>query len=413
MFRRDRARSHATPTARARRIREAARREQELRAQGIDPVAYERDRAAIRSGRASEARSFAAVGVRRRPPIGRILLVGVVLLLTVAVVGGVLVWQRVAAFNDTVSTEPAASSRLFGPLNGDERVNVVLLGYGGPTHQGGSFLADSIQILSIDPRTDTTTIIPVPRDLWVEGLPQMPNNGKINEAFAIAHRASDGSIEEAAAFTTEVLSAVTGLRIDHWMAMDFAGFREMVDAVGGVTVQNPVAFSYTWNETSFHNGVFDAGAFEAGTLHLNGEEALSYARSRYTSVPAESSDFARSVRQQRVLSALRSKLGDGGLSSIGPGLAMMDALAGRMRTNLSAIDLFLLSGHLNPDRRLELKEGVILEATTNTIGQYILVVIGRASSTDYTPLQEFIRSELAKPIPTPTPSPSSPPPPAG
>jgi LCP family protein required for cell wall assembly len=408
MFRRDQSRSHARPTARARRIREAARREEELRAQGIDPRAYEQaqyDRARIRSGRASEATgAYATVRERSRPPIKRILLIGVLLLLTVTVVGSVLLWGRVAAFNETVSTEPAASSRLFGPLNGDERVNVVLLGYGGPEHRGGNYLADSIQILSIDPVTDTTTMIPVPRDFWVEGLPQMPNNGKINEAFAIGYQSSDGSIADAAAFTTEVLSAVTGLRIEHWMAIDFAGFREMVDAVGGVTVNNPREFSYTWSEPKFLAGNWDGGTFRAGELHLNGQQALDYARSRYTSVPQESSDFARSVRQQRVLGALRSKLGEGGLGSIGPGLAMMDALEGRMRTNLSAIDLFLLSGHLNPDRRLELAEGVILEATSNTIGQYILVVIGRAHSADYAPLQEFIRSELAKPVPTVSPS---------
>jgi hypothetical protein len=141
-------------------------------------------------------------------------------------------------------------------------------------------------------------------------------------------------------------------------------------------------------------------------LHLDGKRALDYARTRYTSVQAESSDFARSVRQQRVLGALRAKLGEGGLGSIGPGLAMMDALEGRMKTDLSAFDLFLLSGHLQPDRRIELKEGVILEATTNTIGQYILVVIGREHSTDYGPLQRFLAEELAKPIPTASPNPS-------
>ncbi|HEX2141507.1 MAG TPA: LCP family protein, partial [Candidatus Limnocylindria bacterium] len=362
---------------------------------------------AIRSGRASETRGYAVARERNRPPIRRILLVGVMLLLTTVVVGSVLLWQRVSNFNDTVSTVGAASSRLFGPLNGDERVNVVLLGYGGPEHAGGNYLADSIQILSIDPQTDATTMIPIPRDLWVEGLAAMPDNGKINEGFAVGYQSSDGSIEEAARFTTEILSQITGLRIEHWMAIDFAGFREMVDAVGGVTVNNPREFSYTWSEPYFHAGNWTGGTFAAGELHLNGQQALDYSRSRYTSVPQESSDFARSVRQQRVLSALRSKLGEGGLGSIGPGLAMMDAMEGRMKTNLSAVDLFLLSGHINPDRRLELAEGVILEATSNSIGQYILVVIGRAHGADYAPLQQFIATELAKPLPTPTPMPSA------
>jgi len=366
----------------------------------MDP--YDRER--IRSGRLDETGEVALARPRRGPSIRRVLLVGLLLVLLLTVIGGILLFQRVSTFNASVSTAPTVSSALFGPLGGDERVNIVLFGYGGREHKGGNYLSDSIQILSIDPATDSTTMIPIPRDLWVEGLTQMPNNGKINEAFAIGHQ--QGGIEGAAAFATEVLSEVTGLEISHWMAMDFAGFEGMVDAVGGVTIRNPRAFSYTWNETQFHREVWSGGSFTKGELHLDGEQALAYSRARYTSLPAESSDFARSVRQQRVLAALRTEIGDGGVGSIGPGLAMMDALDGQMKTDLSAIDLFLLSGHLDPDRRIALKEGVILEATTNTIGQYILVVIGRASSTDYAPLQQFLATELARPIPSPSPSPS-------
>jgi hypothetical protein len=178
-----------------------------------------------------------------------------------------------------------------------------------------------------------------------------------------------------------------------------------------VTVDNPVAFAYTWSEENYHSATWDGGSFEAGPIYLNGTLALDYARTRYTSVQAESSDFARSVRQQRVLAALRGKLGGGGLASLGPGLTIMDALTGTpeqplMATDLSAIDLFLLSGHLGADRRIELSEGVILEATSNSIGQYILVVIGRSSGSDYAPLQAYIRDELARPLPSPVPSPS-------
>lgn len=397
MTSRDRRRSHATPTERTRRLQEAARRADELRARGIDPDAVDR---AYLEDEATEARPVRAR--RPRPPLGRILLLGLLLILVIVVLGGILLWQRVSAFNDSVSTAPATSSALWGPLGGDERVNVVLFGFGGPEHTGGTYLADSIQVLSIDPATDTTTMIPIPRDLWIEGDPEIPDNSKINEAFAIGH--ARGGMEEAARLATKVLGEATGLQIDYWVAIDFAGFRDVIDAIGGVTIQNPTAFSYTMNETLYHQGVFNAGTFPAGELHLDGAEALAYTRARYTSVQEESSDFARSVRQQRVLGAVRAKIGSGGIGSLGPGLALMDALKGQMMTNLSAIDLFLLSGHLSPDRRIELSEGVILEATTNTIGQYILVVIGRQGPTDYTPLHDYIASELAKPMPTPTPS---------
>ena len=339
--------------------------------------------------------SGGTVARRRGPSFKAILLLCLLLLLIVAAVGGILLWQRVAAFNSSVSTAPAASSALWGPLGGDERINIALFGYGGSQHKSGNYLADSIQIISIDPKNDTTTIIPIPRDFWVEGFRQIPDNGKINEAFAIGWQ--DGGVEGATALTTKILSHVTGLEIHHWMAIDFAGFEAMVDAVGGVTIRNPRAFHYTWNEWKYDHNVWDY-SFGRGELTLDGERALDYARARYTSVQSESSDFARSVRQQRVLSALRDKIGPGGLGSLGPGLAMMDALSGNMKTDLSAFDLFLLSSHMHPDRRIELKEGRILEATSNTIGQYILVVRGRASSTDYEPLHAFIRHQLAKPF---------------
>jgi len=393
MNRRDRRPRHATESPRARRIREATEREQMLRAGRIDPLD------AARRSRASAPRP-------RRLRRNLVLLLVIVLLS--GCTGSWLLWQRVSAFNDEVSSAGSLSSSLFFPLMGSDHVNVAMYGYGGPEHGGGTYLADSIIILSIDPETDTTTMIPIPRDLWIEGLAEIPNNAKINEAFADGY--VRGGVYEAGRAATSVLTKVTGLPIEHWMALDFAGFKAMVDSVGGVTVDNPVAFSYTWGEDKYFTGNWDGGSFDAGPIFLDGTLALDYARTRYTSVQAESSDFARSVRQQRVLSALRGKLG-GGLGALGPGLAIMDALKGKlMATDLSAIDLYLLSGHLGADRRIELTEGVVLEATSNSIGQYILVVIGRASGSDYAPLQAYLQTELARPLPSPpaSPSPSQP-----
>jgi LCP family protein required for cell wall assembly len=311
---------------------------------------------------------------------------------------------RAAAFNATVSSAGFPSTALLGPLNGSDRVNVLMVGYGGGDHSG-AYLADSIQILSIDPTTDTTTTIPIPRDVWVEGIGSFPQNGKINEVFAEGE--AEGGIDEAGARLAEVVGEVTGLEIHHWLSIDFAGFRDMVDAVGGVTVVNPVAFSYTTFPAKHAAGDWDSGTFAAGELHLDGDQALAYSRARYTSVVAESTDFARSVRQARVLSALRTKLGDGGLGSIGPGLQLMDAMEGRVRTDLSAIDLALLSGHLGSDRRIELSEGPVLTATTNTIGQYILIPTGWTGPGDYGGLRAYLASELAKPVEVPTPSASA------
>jgi polyisoprenyl-teichoic acid--peptidoglycan teichoic acid transferase len=338
--------------------------------------------------------------MRRRSPFRA---VGILLLVLLVAAGMAifLLGSRAAVFNSSVSTAPFPSTALLGALNGSERVNVLMVGYGGGDHDG-PFLADSIQILSIDPETDTTTTIPIPRDLWIEGVSHFSQNGKINEVFATGE--AEAGPDEAGDRLARVVSDVTGLEIHHWLSIDFAGFEEMVDAVGGVTVQNPTAFSYTNLEPKHQAGIWDLGTFAAGELHLDGAQALAYSRARYTSVVAESNDFARSIRQARVLAALRSKLGDGGLGSIGPGLQLMDAMEGRVRTDLSAIDLALLSSHLSSDRRIELSEGPVLTATTNTIGQYILIPTGWTGPGDYGGLQAFIADQLAQPIPTASPT---------
>jgi LCP family protein required for cell wall assembly len=312
------------------------------------------------------------------------------------VVGGVLLGMRAAAFNATVTDTPFISTSLLFPLNGSDRVNVLMVGYGGEGHDG-AYLADSIQVLSIDPSTDTTTTIPIPRDLWIEGVSGFPQNGKINEVFSVG-RGSTGEIDDGAALLAEIASDVTGLEIEHWLTVDFGGFRDMVNAVGGVTVENPVAFDYTTIEQFHHEGRWEMGGFPAGQIQLDGDEALAYSRARYTSVASESTDFARSVRQARIISALRSRLGDGGLFAIGPGLGLMDAMEGRVRTDLSVIDLFLLSGHLSSDRRVELTEDVVLRAMTNTIGQYILVPIAWNGPGDYDGIRTYLASELGQPV---------------
>jgi LCP family protein required for cell wall assembly len=393
---------HARPSARTRRLQAAVAREERLRKRGVDTGQWREELAAARdaSMRADAARAgeppAAAV------PVRRVLASGLLLLLGGVVLGAVLLWFRVDAFNGAVSSAPTLSTALLGPLGGSERVNVAFLGYAGKEGHGGTYLADSINILSIDPVSNTTTLIAVPRDLWIEGYALFPENGKINEAFAVGW--DIGGVHEAGRAATDVLEYVTDLRIDHWIALDFDGLAAVVDAVGGVTIDNPRAFAYTEHENNFNAGIFEVGSFDAGRQELDGASALAYARARYTSDPQEVGDFARSERQQRVLAAIRAKLGDGLPGSIGPGLALMDALATHLSTDLSAIDLALLSGHLSADRRVAMTEGVILEATTTDDGRYVLVVIGRAHGADFTPLHAYVADELAKPMPTPVPS---------
>jgi LCP family protein required for cell wall assembly len=343
-----------------------------------------------RHGQAARVRRGSRPRVPRPIKWKRRIGITVLLLVAVALGGSLLLWQRAVAFNDAVSTESALSVRLFGPF-GEDRVNVLLLGYSDESREG-AFLSDSMNVVSIERSTDTTTIIPIPRDLWVEGMAEVPQNMKINEAFRIGTYETD--LTRGAELSAAAVSYVTGIPIHGWISLDFQGFQAMVDAIGGVTLDNPTAFAYTWSEPDYLAGIFPH-AFDAGTLELDGTAALDYARNRYTSVPAESSDFARLVRQQRVLQAIKARVS--GWEALPRGFAVADALTGHMRTNMGVIDLAILAGKLEVDRRLELPEGVILLATTNTIGQYVLVPIGQRSPTDYVPLHEYLVETLASP----------------
>ena len=377
-------------------------------ARGDDTLPY--DREFIRSGgtssrtRRRQATFRPPPRERRRAPrrpgsFLRTVRTVFLVVLVLVVVGGVLLGMRAAAFNATVTDTPFVSASLLGPLNGSDRVNVMMVGYGGGDHDG-AYLADSIQLLSIDPETDTTTTVPLPRDLWVEGVAAFPHNGKINETFSIGHLQND-SIDEGAQLLGDVVASITGLEVHHWITIDFQGFQEMVDAVGGVTVDNPTPFCWTTIEEFHLAGRWEMGCFEQGLIQLDGETALQYARARYTSDVAESTDFARSVRQARIIAALRGTIGDGGIGAIVPGLRLMDAMEGRVRTDMSVIDLFLLSSHLSSDRRVELTEGPVLTATTNTIGQYILIPTGWTGPGDYAPIQAHLETELAQPVSSP------------
>jgi hypothetical protein len=77
----------------------------------------------------------------------------------------------------------------------------------------------------------------------------------------------------------------------------------------------------------------------------------------------------------------------------------MDAMEGRVRTDLSVIDLYLLSSHLSSDSRVELSEGPVLTATSNTAGQYILVPTGWVGPGDYDGLQAYLSGALAADAP--------------
>ena len=168
-------------------------------------------------------------------------------------------------------------------LEAGEPVSILLLGVDtgdlGRTEQGRS---DSMVVVTINPHTQKTTLLSIPRDTYTE-IVGYGTSDKINHAYALG----------GTAMSINTVQQMLDIPIDFYVMVNMAGIQEIVDAVGGITVESPLTFN--------QNG-YD---FVQGTNQLDGEAALAFARMRYED-PA--GDTGRQGRQRLVIEAVIRKL---------------------------------------------------------------------------------------------------------
>jgi len=185
-------------------------------------------------------------------------------------------------------------------LAGEEegRINILLIGMGGEGHDGPN-LTDTLIVTSIRPSDNRVAMLSVPRDLLVS----VPGHGwrKINSVNAYGEMQATGRGGE---LTKNTMEGLLGIDIPYYIRIDFAGFRSIIDAVGGIDIFVETAFT-DYSYPTYNHGVQQI-SFEEGWQHMDGESALQFARSRHGN-HGEGSDFARSRRQQKVLTALKNK----------------------------------------------------------------------------------------------------------
>lgn len=328
---------------------------------------------------------------RRRRALG---MAALLIALLVCVALGVFT-QRALAFGSAISPQSPLSTQT-GYMSGAGRVNVVVLGYGGAGHDG-AYLSDSLMVMSLEPGDHATTLISVPRDLWVQAPPNSGQYAKLNTAFADGMANGYGSqppgqmaggLEAAAK-----VSDVTGLDVPYFMTINFQGFRNLVNALGGVDINVPTAFTanYPINDDPQINAGWKVIHFNTGMQHMNGEQAIEYARARYVIAPAsEGSDFARSARQQLLIRAIASRMRS---PSAWPGLSnAMNALQSAIYTNLSLADLtaFTLKLDLNHAAHVGLSESNVLAPSTSSDGQDILL----PQNGNWDAIKQYVSSNL-------------------
>ena len=208
---------------------------------------------------------------------------------------------------------------------GDGRVNILLLGIGGQGHEGPN-LSDTIMIMSLDLKTKSVALLSIPRDLYV----LIPGYGsaKINAAYSYGE--SEKYPGGGPALAKATISQLLDLPIHYYVVLDFAGFRDAVNAIGGVDINVDKVINDPYYPSDSENGKYTPFYITAGLHHMDGALALKYARSRETS-----SDFDRAMRQQKVLVALKQKALSGStlINPLKIG-GLIDALGNHVRTDL-------------------------------------------------------------------------------
>lgn len=281
--------------------------------------------------------------------------------------------QKVLAFGSAISTQSPLSTQT-GYVGGSDRINFLIMGYGGSGHDG-AYLTDSLVIISLLPQSHHTTLISIPRDLWVQNPANSGNYTKLNAVYPVAAGNTNADPVAGGNATAAKISKITGLQVNYWMTINFTGFKDFIDAIGGVDVNVPDGFTanYPANDDPAINPNWLKVKFTPGQQHMDGARAIVYARARYViDNPAEGTDFARSARQQLIMKAALARLKQ--WQSWPQLFNAMDKLKNTLYSNLSLADLsqFALKMDLNDAHRVGLSTSNVLENATSNDGQSIL-----------------------------------------
>ncbi len=326
----------------------------------------------------------------------------VVLILLIVGVFAFSTAQRVLAFGSAISTQKNALSTQTGYMGTSDRTNVLIMGYGGGGHDG-AYLTDSMSIVSLLPQNQHTSLISVPRDLYVQYPPNSGQYMKINAVYENAAGYTNQKPQAGGDAAAAKESLVTGLNIKYWVTIDFTGFRKLIDSLGGINVYVPDSFNacYPKNDNASVDASWKIVQFNKGMQHMDGETAIEYARAREplnvcSNKPSENlaelTDFGRSARQQIIVKAV---LSDVKQVSTWPKLFnAMDALKSTIYTNMSFADLsaFALKMNLNDPKTAHIglsNQNVLVDSTASD-GEYIL----SPQNNDWSLIPTYIKQHL-------------------
>ena len=274
------------------------------------------------------------------------------------------------------------------------QINILLLGIGGEGHDG-PYLTDTMILAQIRPDLKEVTLTSIPRDYWVQ-IPNSSDYAKINSAF------TDGYLQnhdwnEGGDYARQAVENLSGLSIPYFAIIDFSGFEKAVDQVGGLDVTIDRTFtdySYPDNGTGYLPPI----TFTQGQEHMDGVRALEFARSRHAA-GIEGSDFARSLRQQKIIDAFKAKVLNLNLvSNVSTINNLLNIVADHFHTNLSPDGIFHLYNLIkqnnmqNLSLSLDPDTGLICPEIAAADGAYILTPCPGKSEQD---VENFFKNSFS------------------
>lgn len=322
-------------------------------------------------------------------------------------------------FSSLSHVVPGANNDLEGEK--EDRINILLMGMRGADDPAGGTLADTIMVASIAPKANKVALMSIPRDLYVAD-PGRNTKSKINAVHAYGEQNGKG---QGIADMEKVVGDITGLKISYGVKIDFKGFKDLVDSLGGVQIHLDNSFSEPLqflgatgrcDDTTFTvpTGQFETkkvksknklgivdhvttrnypicatktpsecgGNFklDAGDITLDGDTALCFSRSRDTS-----SDFERAKRQQIILQKIQEKATSlGTLSDFNKVNGMMNALGNNVKTDMQPWEMKKLFDIYSSMKKPEViqrvlensEEGLLYNPESNPETGYILLPLG-------------------------------------
>lgn len=214
------------------------------------------------------------------------------------------------------------------PIPGRGRLTILLMGVDRRSSEGRApARTDAITLLSVDPEAKTAAMLSIPRDLYVP-LAGLDRVDRINTAYVYGE--TSGTPGGGAKATEDTIAWNLGIPVDKYVVVDFAGFKQAIDALGGIDVDVPKRI--VDNAYPTEDFGVEILVIEPGPTHMDGELALKYVRTRHPD-----SDFGRLQRQQQVMLAVRDKaLSLGALAQLP---ALLDAAAGSYETDLTVAEI--------------------------------------------------------------------------